>query len=494
MTKQLYKFTPDITVPQATNFNTSTSNIDSGLKQLEGYFSINWPDGSPCMLTEMFLLYRSSEVKISKNDGGTVGSNAGHISHLIRYCYDNKKDFWELTTSDIESLICILLVEKNELGNASRNNDTIKTIISTCILFLKWIQNNISTNINLVGLNVPGKRYQIKLITKSFTGINGKKYLADVFNDNLPEAITKPISPISTNIIKELWDTLANLKPNAKVSNQAKSWFNKSQQNDQIEYMNKRRELQLSLLEATGLRPQELTLISASKNIQYLADSKILLPTLKRRSGSRESERLIPIDLAIAMKIEVFIHVHRKKLQERLYKSGIIKNRNDVDDNIYLNPLTGKAVKPDACYQEFSRLAKKAGIEQKVCQSMFRHRFVTNLVKLQLCSFMDNNPLKNRHLITDDDYRTILTKVTKFTGHKSPNSLYHYIDLAWDELGAFSYAYDIKYLHDKLQSIFYSLNTLKSDILCKNPKESNNTLNKISMKIDEIASMAQIKK
>ena len=66
------------------------------------------------------------------------------------------------------------------------------------------------------------------------------------------------------------------------------------------------------------------------------------------------------------------------------------------------------------------------------------------MVALHLSQFMDKNPLKSRHIMTDSDYRTILTKVSKFTGHKNTESLFHYIDLAWEKLGIFSDVYEIR--------------------------------------------------
>ena len=118
------------------------------------------------------------------------------------------------------------------------------------------------------------------------------------------------------------------------------------------------------------------------------------------------------------LKIELFISTHRKKLIERLLSAKIISKFDEVDDVIYLNSENGKEVLPDAAYQEFRRLAQKAGIQDKACQKMFRHRFITNMVKLHLIGFMDKNPLKSRQLITDSDYRTILAVVSKYNREK----------------------------------------------------------------------------
>ena len=41
---------------------------------------------------------------------------------------------------------------------------------------------------------------------------------------------------------------------------------------------------------------------------------------------------------------------------------------------------------------------------------------------------------KTRQLMTDADYRSILKRIATKTGHGSEESLWHYIDLAWQEM------------------------------------------------------------
>ena len=155
---------------------------------------------------------------------------------------------------------------------------------------------------------------------------------------------------------------------------------------------------------------------------------------------------------------------HRKKLIERLKNNGLVANENEVDDYIFLGSENAKQVQPDAAYQEFRRLNIRAGVEVKSCQSMFRHRFITNMVKIHLCSFMDKNPLKNKYNFNEHDYSTILRKVAGFTDHKDPKSLFNYIDLAWEELEVFSYAYEVSNLQSRLNSISISVKDLKHQI------------------------------
>ncbi len=110
---------------------------------------------------------------------------------------------------------------------------------------------------------------------------------------------------------------------------------------------------------------------------------------------------------------------------------------------------------------------------------MFRHRFITNMVKIHLCSFMDKNPIKNKYNFNEHDYSTILRKVAGFTDHKDPKSLFYYIDLAWEELDVFSYAYEVSNLQSRLNSI---------SILVKDLKHKVNRFGLDSLDIDQILS------
>lgn len=464
MNKQLYKLIRDVEYPNLDGFDTETGEVIIENQVLQGQYSMVWPNGEPCLVAEMYLLDKSWTVKVSKKGGGTLGNYAKNISHLLKFCFDKKIQLWDLTHKCIDDFVDKLCNETDIYNKRIRNNNTVKNIISNCIDFLVWIQENLVRDRRIVGVDDKIVRYQIKLVSKvsSYKGKKGYGKALNVFPLSVPSAVTPRKRPIATVNIKKLWTTLSEEK--STLSNKLKGKFTKKQQTEHIEYMYRRRELQLILLEATGLRPQELITIECASNKNNLIESKLSIPTLKGRIDSRENKRLIPIDRSIAIKIELFISLHREKLIQRLLTSNIIESVNDIDDVLYLNAENGKEVLPDAAYQEFRRLTAKAGIKEKSCQSMFRHRFITNMVKLHLISFMDKNPLKNQHIMTDNDYRTILKKIASFTGHKDHDSLFEYIDLAWEELDAFAHTHEVQTLQGRLKSIFYIVHSIKSDI------------------------------
>lgn len=481
--KQLYSFVPDIEYPCIITFDASSGEVLKSVENKEGHYSFLWPNGTPCLPIEMFLMYRSSEVSIKKSDGGTVGVYAAHLTHLARFCYEENVDFVNLTSFHVDQLISNLVREVDDYNYRKRNNDTIKKIISNCIRFLIWLQKTFLPKRRIIGIDTVSERYQIKLKVGKLKGKKGKYTEYNYFPLELPRSSISQKKPISESNIKLLWDALAMSKAEANVNKRLLGLFSKEDCEDHLEYMYKRRELQLDMLASTGIRPQELINIRVKVNRMYLSESNLMIPTLKRRDNYN---RVIPLEQATVIRLGVFIEIYRNKLINRLIKYNIISSINDVDDVIYLNPETAKKVKPDAAYQEFKRLSDKAGITQKSCQSMFRHRFVTNMVKLHLVSFMDKSPLKNKYNFVDGDYRTILTKVMKFTGHKDPESLYHYIDLAWGELNVFSHSYEINHLQYKLKSIMYLTSALKGELELHKGATRKSILNIVNEKISEI--------
>jgi hypothetical protein len=113
-------------------------------------------------------------------------------------------------------------------------------------------------------------------------------------------------------------------------------------------------------------------------------------------------------------------------------------------DPAYEEPQTlflsaeGHAIRKTSLEKDFERLARACGYtDVQVCLSQFRHRFITCEVVVHLREFMGATN-KSRHLMTDSDYRSILKRIAVKTGHGSPESLWHYIDLAWEEMNVWT--------------------------------------------------------
>jgi hypothetical protein len=101
--------------------------------------------------------------------------------------------------------------------------------------------------------------------------------------------------------------------------------------------------------------------------------------------------------------------------------------------------VEGEAIRKTSLEKDFERLVRASGhTDVQACLSMFRHRFITYEVMVHLKEFMGSAG-KTRQLMTDSDYRSILKRITAKTGHGSPESLWHYIDLAWEEMDVWAH-------------------------------------------------------
>lgn len=487
MNRQLYKIIKGVEYPSRNALYNGLVRESETLGHLQPYYAFHWPSGDPCQIVEMFLQDKAQTLSTNPLDGGTVGLYASQLSHLVRFCYQRKIEFIDLTHFDIEHMIFELIQERDKTGRPKRNNNTVKAISSTVVSFLLWIQENIFTSRALIGVDTPEKRHQIKLTSKNFRTTNGHIVNRAVLVSSLPKSTTTAKKPMPTIIRERIWNALVDLKEKQTVSKKLQGSFSDQEKREHLKYMHARRELQLILLESTGLRPQELVRIQCLENLERLRKSQLSIPTLKRRDGSH---RVIPIDRQVSMKIETFIFVHREKLLARLRRAGLIDLSAPPPDTLYLSSETGTAVMPDAAYQDFRRLCLAAKIDQKSCQSMFRHRFITNMVKLHLVSFIENNPHKNKHMMTESDYRTILQKVASFTGHKSADSLLHYIDLAWEELEAFSSIYDLKKLQDSMRGICFKINEIRAEITDLRRSPKSKLIDEFETKLSEIYEIA----
>ena len=131
------------------------------------------------------------------------------------------------------------------------------------------------------------------------------------------------------------------------------------------------------------------------------------------------------------MRLTIFLRKHRASLLNAIQLSG---GMADPSDRVFLG-ISGSPMSERSMSSEFSRISHIAGLStSQCCMSMFRHRFITKQVAIHLGAYLGEGE-RAKGLMTDGDYRTILKKVATITGHGNENSLMHYIDLAWDELG-----------------------------------------------------------
>lgn len=431
---KLFRLVRDLSYPYLATLDRSNGHYRSKFHTQPGAFAVVWPNGVPCYEAELYLLDVASRYTVRKTDGGSLKGLAGDISHLLRFVYAQNMRLWEMTDADMKDAIAGLQEERNPIRPylPRRNGDTIDRIVDRWIRFFTWLQESWIPERVIVG--TADSNPQIPLHARPYTDHRGLRRVVFKYRYIPIHATPEKKGPIPRDLKIRLWGAVARLSNPESASISYRQRF-KSEADFHFlrEYVRRRRELLLQLLEATGARPGELARIKVSLNEDCSATTRITLDTLKRRTTAQRS---IPIEHGVAIQIELFIVKYRARLLEMLRDTGVVPN---PEDRLLLS-TRGAPISEISLDKEFRRIVYAAeAAEEQACMSMFRHRFITNMVKLHLIGFMTDNPGRGRHSMTESDYRTILKRVATFTGHGSEESLFDYIDLAWNEMGIFDY-------------------------------------------------------
>lgn len=393
-------------------------------------FCVRWPNGVPCSLVEVYLVHRYRDgATVRSVDGGSLRAVASKLSHLIRFCWETGCDFWDLDDDDFSRFISQLLEARRDRAPSipSRDGNTVRAISGECVAFLQWIQNELRYRDNLIGY---GAGYRVKLRYVEAVSTKDKHRRVGGSYHHLPPVDTRePKRPMPSADRNRLWDAVSCM---TKTRVQPEKWCITLKDRDLIvSFLKSRRELLLYLLEATGARPGELARLSVLDNADCYKTKKLIIPTLKRR---RVAHRVIDLQPDVAMRLEVFIHGDRAALLLRIRQEcGVLGG----EDRVFIG-INGRPIHERTLTSEFYRIVRVASLDSvQSCMSMFRHRFITKQVSIHLQAFLTESRTV-RALITEGDYRSILKKVAVLTGHGVPDSLLSYIDLAWEELGAFN--------------------------------------------------------
>ena len=351
------------------------------------FFTFN--NGIPCLPLNSYI--QSDEViKLSEE---TIFKTAYSLTHILRFCENNKIKLSSFTETD-------LLAFSHSLQQENRENKTSVFILSNTLSFFNYFGFKF-LDINNYCLDVLHCFYK-KTLTKGNKEIKSLSHIC--FPTKEPQ---KRRSPVSLNNIEKMYENVPN------TSNST--------------FVQKRNRIILKLLEITGARVGEIALLTVDdiQNI-FNQDNPILkMRTLKRRGGLIDY-RYVPVNKTDFNEILTYI---------KIYRSKIIKNTvGKVNDEGFLlvSENTGKAILSITITNEINKIRKAAGIDEQVCAHMFRHRFITNLF-IQLIKQYD---IQNKDQFRNNlmDLENLKVYIQQATGHKNVNSLDNYIDIAKSEL------------------------------------------------------------
>lgn len=398
---QLYRIADrDFSVPHFVDDTGAVCKKPAG-----GIPMLFWPDGRWCHPANSFIRDLLDRGLSTTNRGGTLTVSAAHISLLLRYCWTRQIDITQLTDSGFCDFVRLL---RSEVRPGSRelrrtSNSTI-AIGHTCLAFLDFV----GRSAGIEGFVSPDGIIKARktAITRSKPKHPERVSIPSWDHSSLPKpSAMKRRLPIGQASIDALREAVGTISTSG--------------------HQRKRRHTMLKALECTGSRRGEIALLQTSsiEQAMRMSRSMITLPLLKRRDSK---ERQLPIGKADLEFIKQYVDVHRRSVMRRKYKGKADHGY------VFVSETTGEPIQPNTVTQEVRLLAKAAGIEQKACPHMFRHRFFTKIFVMLIKQFTLHTPDEFRRALLDN--HTLRRKAIEWTGHKRPESLEVYVDLAFDEL------------------------------------------------------------
>lgn len=385
-------------------------------------FRVTWPDGSPCLPVEAYLLRISRTVSVREDDGGTLKVYCSSLIQLLNYCWHSGHSLFSLSTDDLRDLAFQLLNSNICLWRTRDLNPRgVNRTLSHIVEFFDWLYEAGFCPDRIVGPS--STLSKIKLVEDA-AGKGRPSHNSRLrFPYKIPEVSHLGKRPLRDAERSALWEAVESLDHT--------NWNRSKLFSD---YLLHRRRLTLDLLEATGARPGELCALRISDISNGLSEGRLKIVTLKTRNH-RDPLRSIPIPIALSMRITVFMETFRNALISSLKQAFPHVESEDI---LLLSSRDGKPLTRASFTKDFQRIVDASSLSNRVCMGMYRHRFITRMVALHLKHFLEDAPGKTRALITESDYRSILRRVMSFTGHKHESSLLHYVSWAWEEIGVFS--------------------------------------------------------
>jgi len=449
--RQLYKPTDERCT--INHFASKTGNGKQSSPKVPVMF---YPDGTVCWPVNFYLVnkYKSIRIKVGAR-GGSIGSYASNLSHIVRFVFRKKINFEDLNDDYIFEFSHYLMHEKdvNYSNETRRNTSQVGRIIRKTLNFIKWYQDNCMLDESLIG--ECGCNAQITISYKEGTK-NGYKFTY-IHHESIPfESVPEDIRAIANHLITLLYDGAAKSTRNL--------------------YVRMRRQNMLRLFECTGARRIEISKIKISDIEEAFKTGRLKIYTAKHKT--EDEFRNPPVEKMWISPILQFINGARKKLVQTLIEKNIISE----DPGFLFLGMYGIQLSEETLTREISLCRNLAGIGEKTCSKMFRHRFITLQVVRRLLDYKGQR-------LPDQLAEVILTKVCSLTGHRHWKSLWPYMDLALDELGVWDTSEKALCLRSNLEGALRKIQTLKNnfDIMGldgqEQIQETENELNNILREI-----------
>lgn len=416
MTK-LYLYYEDVILPPRQLFkeNIVGHRHYADIKRISHMTLCVWPNGKPCTMVNIWL----QEQSYRSTGNETLITYASLISPLIEFCFNNKLSFEDLSDNIFIEFIAGLKLRSGRNGQSSKiSKNHIATIVDRALSFLNWLQDNLPQSVGLI-IGTESQNPQIT-VTEHYNKHTGRSYLKHIASPEIT-AQFKAKRPIPEEAIQQIKDEI--FKKRSAVFSHKFNRFGKTVESTlAAEYLEARRIFCVWFLERTGGRPSELCKYLAPRREDYSSTSMLTLPVAKKRKRRWPTRSFALTEYDIT-EIDSYLD-YRDKYIAHLIEIGVI---TDTPLEMILTeggtPLPARSLQKD-----FSRLVQNAGLsEQAISMSLFRHRFITLHILLELKDELESDG-KLTDVWGEAVRRKICDRVAEKTGHAGGDSLHPYFD------------------------------------------------------------------
>ena len=374
---------------------------------------MSWPDGSWCLEANLYLerLHKKRRALADRPDGSVL-TYAGHLNHFLRFCFEHKIPFTEISNDEFTEFVDQLVEERtpeNDETNA-RQLPGVRAIGTTTLSFIDFcgrlygLGNLIGIDGQILGSPAKGPTARCRKSEREFE-------IRHFNHSSFPgKGPLKRRRPIDTSSLERLREAAFSTG---------------------CEYIQKRRSVMLRLLEILGGRREEIGRLRVEALLDSLGgpNPKIILPWLAKKRGVTGT-RTVDVSLSDAEHIISFILYDRPQV---LRSNSRVARETGA---LFLDKRRGTPIRHETLSKEFRNLVAIAGLEERACMHMMRHRFVTNLVKsyLHVLSQQLQDPVELKHAVIS--YESILKMAREDMGLASAKTLRIYIDEAYEEFAA----------------------------------------------------------
>ncbi|WP_349735808.1 tyrosine-type recombinase/integrase [Pseudomonas jessenii] len=322
----------------------------------------------------------------------TVNTYASELSSLVRFLSDRQVALFDVTDDDLTDYADWLLLTRK----ASHNH--INRLLLRAIAFFDWAQGPV------LGKRIVGSKddyCQITLTVKPVKMQNGMFRTKVHHRAMIAANVPRMVHPMSSSVLSRLMEASDRLSKSS--------------------FIRKRNRMLLTVLADAGVRREELTSITIDSVLDAAKSGRLKVATSKRKGNP---EREIPLPEVTVQTLNEYVKTTRAVHVHKLFK----RDPGFVDRGWAFCTRMGSRMAPASVTQLFSDLRCEAGVTEIATAHMLRHRFIT----LQLVTRLKS--IGNKRSIGVELLTTILSKLASVSGHSSIDSLWRYMDWAYEEL------------------------------------------------------------